>query len=165
MPEKWQGTNILTGGYFAYMMVEKAISSCTTLESYKISVAYKNEPKVCFNALNLGIWQKSAHNTLIRIPMDNLMDKYQCQGSQRFQKTSHEPHQETSDHNCYRCWRRRHPYWKSRNRRGDKRNQTSNWGTKIQRSRRRGRILRGMMHSLQMKPPRMKNLSNRPTRE
>ena len=55
MPEKWQGTNILTGGHFAYMTVEKPIPGRTTIgEDFKVIVVYKNQPKVCFKCTKPG---------------------------------------------------------------------------------------------------------------
>ena len=54
MPEKWQGTNILTGGHFAYMTIETAIPGRTTLRDFKISVVYKNQPRVCFKCTKPG---------------------------------------------------------------------------------------------------------------
>ena len=54
LPEKWQGTNILTGGHFAYMAVHKPIPSRTTIGGVKVSIMYKNQPRVCFKCQKPG---------------------------------------------------------------------------------------------------------------
>ena len=52
--EKWQGTDILTGGHFAYMMIEKPIPGRTSIKGFKASVIYRNQPKVCFKCTMPG---------------------------------------------------------------------------------------------------------------
>ncbi len=53
-PEKWQGTNILTGGHVARMTISKAIPGRVEISGVKALVFYKNQPKVCFKCNKPG---------------------------------------------------------------------------------------------------------------
>ena len=65
MPEKWEGTNILMGGHFAYMIIDKPIPARTTIDTVKVSIMYRNQPSA-LSALFWAIWQETAQHTLTR---------------------------------------------------------------------------------------------------
>ena len=53
-PEKWQGTDILTGGHFARISIETPIPGRATIHGFKVMISYRNQPRICFKCQKPG---------------------------------------------------------------------------------------------------------------